>query len=275
MHGHTEELIHGASGKLFVRSWLPEGSPRAVIAICHGFNAHSGMYLGVGRRLASLGISALALDLRGRGRSDGERAYVADLNDYSEDVGTLVELARTRFPGRPIFLLGHCIGGVAGCLYVLDQGRDLAGFICESLALQLPVFPVALRVARAMSHVWPRAPLVAIDNRHFARDWTFVATMNADPLVRREVQPVATVAALARASERLGCDFSGLKVPTLIVHGTADRATRPTGSQLFYDRAGSPDKTIKLYHGRFHDLFNDWGGEEVLDHVVRWVEERL
>jgi len=43
----------------------------------------------------------------------------------------------------------------------------------------------------------------------------------------------------------------------LILHGTKDKATKPSGSQLFYDTAGSRDKTLKLYDGAFHDLLND------------------
>ena len=85
--------------------------------------------------------------------------------------------------------------------------------------------------------------------------------MNADPLIANEVQPTQTVAEMVRADERLKREFPRITLPLLILHGTADKATKPSGSQLFYDKAGSTDKTLKLYEGHFHDLLNDVGKE--------------
>jgi alpha-beta hydrolase superfamily lysophospholipase len=99
--------------------------------------------------------------------------------------------------------------------------------------------------------------------------------MNADPLIADESQPTQTVAEMVRADERLKGEFSRIKLPVLILHGTADRATRPSGSQLFYDTAGSPDKTLKLYEGHFHDLLNDLGKEQVVADIREWIEARL
>jgi alpha-beta hydrolase superfamily lysophospholipase len=61
----------------------------------------------------------------------------------------------------------------------------------------------------------------------------------------------------------------------LILHGTADKATVPAGSQLFYERAGSRDKTLKLYEEHFHDLLNDVGKEAVIADVIAWIDSRL
>jgi len=66
-----------------------------------------------------------------------------------------------------------------------------------------------------------------------------------------------------------------LRLPLLILHGTADKATKPSGSQLFYDTAGSEDKTLKLYEGAFHDPLNDVGREAVMADVLAWIRARL
>ena len=84
-----------------------------------------------------------------------------------------------------------------------------------------------------------------------------------------------TVAALVRADERIERDFARFRLPLLILHGTADKVTRPDGSQLFYDKAGSSDKTLKLYEGHYHDLLNDVGREDVMADILGWVEARL
>jgi alpha-beta hydrolase superfamily lysophospholipase len=99
--------------------------------------------------------------------------------------------------------------------------------------------------------------------------------MHNDPFVANEVQPTHTVAEMVRADERLKRDFPLLKLPLLILHGTADKVTRPGGSQFFHDTAGSADKTLKLYPDHVHDLLNDLDKEVVMGDIVGWIEARL
>ena len=89
------------------------------------------------------------------------------------------------------------------------------------------------------------------------------------------MQPTKTVAEMVRADERLKKEFPQITLPVLILHGTADKATKPSGSQLFYDTAGSTDKTLKLYEGHFHDLLNDVGKEVVMADITGWITKRL
>ncbi|HEV2843551.1 MAG TPA: alpha/beta fold hydrolase, partial [Thermoanaerobaculia bacterium] len=130
-----EEKIATTDGlQIFIRSWRPEGQARGVVAICHGVLSHSGYYLWVGEQLAAHGLAVYALDLRGRGHSDGERFYIEKMADYLSDVNALVTLAKSREPGLPVFILGHSAGGVISCAYTLEHQADLAGLICESFA---------------------------------------------------------------------------------------------------------------------------------------------
>ena len=99
--------------------------------------------------------------------------------------------------------------------------------------------------------------------------------MNADPLIAHETQPTRTLAAMVRADERLKEGFPRVTLPVLILHGTADKATKPSGSQLFYDTTGSKDKTLKLYEGHVHDLLNDLAKEAVMTDIKVWIEARL
>src|SRR6478736_9988008 len=102
-----EESIAGTGGlKITVRSWQPGGKARGVVAIVHGFNSHSGHYFWVADQLTASGFAVYALDLRGRGKSDGERFYVESFKDYVSDVATFVTLVKSREPGLPVFLLG-------------------------------------------------------------------------------------------------------------------------------------------------------------------------
>ncbi|MEA2166079.1 MAG: hypothetical protein QOK37_4206 [Thermoanaerobaculia bacterium] len=76
-------------------------------------------------------------------------------------------------------------------------------------------------------------------------------------------------------AERLKAEFPRITLPVMILHGTTDKATRPSGSQFFYDTAGSSDKTLKLYDGGFHDLLNDTDRQAVMADVRQWIAARL
>jgi alpha-beta hydrolase superfamily lysophospholipase len=177
---------------------------------------------------------------------------------------------------RPaVYLLGHSAGGVTACGYALEHQAELSGLVCESFAFQVPAPDFALAVLKGLSHIAPHAHVLKLKNEDFSRDPKVVQSMNSDPLIAHEVQPTQTVAAMVRADERLKKEFPLITLPVLILHGTADRATKPAGSQFFYDTAGSADKTLKLYEGRYHDLLNDTGKEEVLADITRWIHAHL
>jgi alpha-beta hydrolase superfamily lysophospholipase len=267
-----EETVKSGDRGIFVRSWPANGAARAVVVLVHGFNSHSGYYVRTGEALAARGFAVYALDLRGRGRSDGDRFYIESISEYVQDVGTVVSLAKLRNPGLPTFLLGHSAGGVTSCLYVLEHQAELAGFICESFAFQVPAPDFAIAALKGLSHLAPHAHVLKLHNEDFSRDPAVVKAMNDDPLIANETQPTRTVAELARADDRLRSEFPQITLPLLILHGTADKAAKWSGSQIFYDTAGSQDKTLELYEGHYHDLLNDVGREEVLGDIVEWIE---
>jgi alpha-beta hydrolase superfamily lysophospholipase len=271
--GARVEGDHGLN--IFFRSLRPKETPRAVVVIVPGFNAHSGYYAWVAEQFVAAGLAVYAVDLRGRGNSDGERFYVENFEDYVRDVEAVVKLAKSGEPNLPFFLLGHSAGGVVSCLYALDHQTELAGLICESFAHELPAPDFALAVFKGLGHLAPHAHILHLPNERFSRDPKAVEAMNEDPLIAHETQPTRTMAALVRADERLKKEFPLLTLPVLILHGTADQNTKPSGSQHFYDRIGSSDKTLKLYEGGFHDLLNDTGKDLVMQNIQGWIDVRL
>jgi alpha-beta hydrolase superfamily lysophospholipase len=271
-----EEMVDCGRGyKIFVRSWRPKTAPRGVVAICHGVKSHSGYYVWTAEQLVASGLAVYALDLHGRGKSDGERFYLEKFQHYLDDVDTLVKQAKSREPGLPLFLLGHSAGGVISSVYTLEHQSDLAGLICESFAFQVYAPDFALAVLKGLSHLAPHAHVLAFKNEDFTRDSKAVQFMNDDPLIAHEVQPTRTVAELVRADERLKKEFPLITLPVLILHGTADKVTRPSGSRFFYDTVGSNDKTLRLYEGHAHDLLNDLDKEKVMADIVGWITARI
>lgn len=272
----NEERVETAGGlKITVRSWRPEAKARGVVAIVHGVKSHSGYYGWAAEQLVGSGLAVYALDLHGRGKSDGDRLYLEKIDDYLDDVDTLVTLAGLREPGLPVFLLGHSAGGVISCVYALEHQAKLAGLICESFAFQVAAPDVVVAIVKLLSRVAPHLPVLNLKNQDFSRDPKVVQAMDDDPLVAREVQPSHTVAELVRATERLEREFPRITLPVLILHGTSDKVTRPSGSKLFYDRAGSTDKTLRLYEGHAHDLLNDLDKQVVMEDIKGWMNAHL
>ncbi|MBI1212203.1 MAG: alpha/beta fold hydrolase [Alphaproteobacteria bacterium] len=270
-----EETIQSPGATIYVRSARPSAKPRAVVVINHGFNSHSGQYLWVINQFVGRGFAVYAHDMRGRGKSSGPRFYVDSVDEYAQDLAATVKLAKSREPGLPVFLLGHSAGGVASCIYCLGSQSELAGFICEDFAFMVPAPDFALTVIKWLSAIAPRLPILKLKNEDFTRDPEAVRALNNDPLIANETQPAKTVAALARAADRLKKEFPRITLPLLILHGTGDKATLVKGSQLFLAEAGSKDKTLKLYEGHYHDLLNDIGKEAVFADIAAWIEKRL
>ena len=271
-----EERLESAGGfKIFVRSWRPEEKAQAVVVLCHGFNSHGGQYIWAAEQLVASGYAVYALDLRGRGQSDGERYYVERIEEYLSDVATVMAVARKRETGLPVFLLGHSAGGVISSVYTLEHQAELAGLICESFAFKVPAPDFGLAAIRGLSRFAPRLKVLRLKNEDFSRDPRWVKALNADPLTENENQPAITVAAMVRGNDRLKREFPLIKLPVLILHGTLDKATMPSGSQRFYAEAGSNDKTLKLYEGHFHDLLADKGKEQVMTDIKSWIAARI
>ncbi len=260
---------------IFTRAWHPKDKPRGVVVIVPGFNAHSGYYSWAAEQFVSNGLAAYALDLRGRGKSDGERFYVKTFDDYVNDVAEFVKIVKSYEPGLPVYLLGHSAGGVVSCLYSIGHQNELGGFICESFAFQVPAPDFALAVFKGLEHVAPHAHVLRLKNENFSRDPKAVEAMNNDPLIAHETQPTRTLAEMVRADEKLKKEFPLITLPVLILHGSDDKAAKANGSQFFYDNVGSADRTLKIYEGGYHDLLADIEKEAVMADILGWINERV
>ncbi len=273
MHETNFESTDGL--RIFYRTWQPASEPRAIMVLNHGVNSHSGQQVWAAEQFANAGFAVYAIDMRGRGKSEGKRFSIDDVSQYTGDLHQLIKIAKQAHPGLKLFLLGHSAGGVVACTYTLDHQEELAGLICESFAFQVPAPAFLLSVIRFLDKILPGLPVLKLKMKDFSRDPAAVAELEADPLTKGEVQPVRTVAALLRAGDRMIAEFPLITLPLMILHGTEDHATKYQGSQLFFDTAGSKDKTLKLYEGHFHDLLNDFGKEEVMADILGWIEAHL
>jgi alpha-beta hydrolase superfamily lysophospholipase len=260
---------------IFYRNWSTSVLPKGIVLIVHGLNSHSGYYQDFATQLNENDFDVYAIDLRGRGQSDGERYYIRDYNEIIADIDLFLNIANAANPTLPVFLLGHSAGGVFASVYALHHQAKLKGLISESFAFQLPAPGFALATIKFLSHLIPHTRLVKLNNEDFSRDKAIVATMNHDPLLANEKQPAKTMQQLLLAAEYLKKEMPAIKLPLLILHGTADKATRPGGSEYFMEHASSADRQLKLYEGHYHDLLNDKYHGIVVRDILRWLNERV
>lgn len=271
----TQERIVQPDGTgITLHSW-PVAGAKAVVVLQHGFNAHGAHMQWPAEQLNAAGYACYGVDLRGRGTSDGPRFYIERFDDYLADLQLAFDRARTDHPDLPIFLIGHSAGGVIATSYALKHQAQLAGLVCHSFAFRVPAPRFALNLLQWIGGFLPRLGVLKLKNADFSRDPAHVAMMDADPLIANETQPARTVGELWAADKRLEVSFGAFSMPILIVHGTSDHATLPEGSRFFFDRAGSSDKTLKLYEGHYHDLLADTGKEVVMRDILDWVAARL
>lgn len=259
---------------IFYRVWKTNNNPKGIVVLVHGLNSHSGYFQNLALRLISNDLEVYAMDLRGRGHSDGKRFYIADYRDIIADINELLRIASAQ-PPLPIFLFGHSAGSVFASVYAILYQDKLQGLISESIAFRLPAPRLALESIKALALLIPYARLVKLKNADFSRDNSVVNAMKNDPLLANEKQPAKTMQQLLRASDLLQKDMSRITLPLLIMHGKADRATKPEGSEYLMQHVSSIDRELKLYEGHYHDLLNDLDNEVVLQDIVNWLNQRL
>lgn len=260
--------------KLFERAWLPDGAPKAVIAIVHGYAEHSGRYEHVAERLVARGCAVYALDLRGHGRSEGRRVFIRSVDEHLADIDRFLSLVRERQPALPLFLLGHSMGGTVVASYLVTGERDLSGAILSAPAIrsQRGSSAIARAVLSILARLFPRLPVARLDSAEISRDPQVVARYDADPLVYRGRMPAGTIAALVRAARKVRADMETISLPLLLMHGTLDTLADPEGSRELYEQAATTDKTLKLYEGLYHEIFNEPEQDDVLGDLVEWLE---
>jgi len=259
--------------RLFNQFWKPQ-NPKAVLLIVHGLKDHSSRYASLGEQLVSHGYAVYALDLRGHGKSEGERAFVGSFDDYLRDLDLFYDKVRRAEPGKPVFLFGHSMGGAIALLFALGRNPEIRGLVLSAPALKIPsdVSPLLVWFTKRLGGIAPKRPVFKLDNKLFTRDLEALAAMNSDPLIYNKPHPARTATELLRAIDRIQKTMSSLMIPIMLMHGTADKITNPDGSRQLDEAALSTDKTLKLYQGHYHDLLHDLENSDVANDLLQWLD---
>jgi alpha-beta hydrolase superfamily lysophospholipase len=274
---HAEGRFDGALGlKLYRQSWRPaSGDPRAVLVIVHGLKDHSARYAEFADRLAQRGIAVHAFDLRGHGSSEGARVYVSSFDEYVQDLETFVALVRKEEGARPLFVLGHSMGGAIVTRWALAEKPQVAGVLLSGAALMVDAGGFKKGSVKVLGSVLPTLAIFSLDLDRFSRDPSVVQQCKSDPLVDQGAGPARTAAQLVSAIDFIAEHMEDMTAPLLIMHGSADAITPPDGSRELARRARSADKTLKIYDGLYHDLLHEPEREQVMSDAAAWMDARI
>ena len=275
MQRQTYLLRTGDGVALATYRWLPDegGRPKAAIIIVHGYAEHAGRYDALAVTLVAAGYAVYALDHRGHGHSEGARANVEVFREYVSDLTRFIEHVREIHPNPPRFLLGHSMGGLVALQMVLEQPEKVDGLVLSgaylSNAARVPRPLLAL--SGPVSRLFPSLPVQSLDTSALSRDPAVVRAYEADPLVYHGKVKARLGHEMLQAGAFVMARADSVHLPLLIMHGGADQLAAPNGSRELYERVSSEDKTLKIYDGYYHEIFNDVSKERVVGDVLEWL----
>lgn len=271
----TGSFVGAHDTKLFEQSWHPEGRARAVLVIHHGLKSQSEHYSELAVRLARVGIAVYAYDMRGHGRSAGRRATLDDFQDLLSDLSQFVTKVRAREPERPLFILGHSVGGAVVTLHQIEKKPNIAGLIVLAPAIRVDRMPIEAALTPFTATLFPNLPVVDVPDEDFTRSPAIRKEMAQDPHIYHPPGPARTAAGLLEALRIIWARAGEIDVPLLGMHGTADKATDPRGTRELVERVHSSDKKLVLYRGLYHDLVREPERVQVMEDIQSWLEQRV
>jgi acylglycerol lipase len=272
-----------------VRVRLARPNPRAQVLLMHGYGDYAQRFAHQNNqlipKLVGAGFTVCGFDLRGHGNSSGKRA-VTDIKRAVSDHLT----ARKHLPEMdlPVFLLGHSLGGLISVSSALDDPEHLAGMILLAPALlyrmDMALVRRLLRLASAIKPSWQIYRSSSLkdltkDNTLFrpvdAHAMHIAGQLSQDPIFYKGGMPVLVPATTLLLTHNNWKRYHELTLPTLVIHGTSDKATMPGGSQRFIDRISSADKTLALIDGAYHNLLDDLDRDKVVSLILNWLAAHL
>lgn len=249
---------------------------KATILINHGFAEHLGRYEHVAEYLNVSGYSVYRYDLRGHGKSKGQRGYISDYNLFTRDAEAMVALIKKENPKAKIFMLGHSMGGMVNLLYALDNPNKLEGQIFSGPAVsKLPsVKGIKGTILNILSIIHPKGYMKNPVNEDICSVDEVVENYKNDDLVLKEATFKFFKEFLIEAPKHISRNIKAYGYPCLIAHGEEDTIVPVGIGGYLYNNISSKDKEFQIYPNLHHEILNETNKYEVLAHMVHWLDER-
>jgi alpha-beta hydrolase superfamily lysophospholipase len=257
----------------FIKS--PGDHLKAGIILVHGIGDHTARYNHWINRFFDRGIASAGVDLPGHGKSDGKRGHIKNYSATSEMLDILINEYRKTFPGIPVFLYGHSLGGEIVLKYLIDRKPTVKGAIISSPYLRLAFKPPEFKVfiANILNFLLPSLVLpTGLNVSYISHDRQVVDNYTADPLVHDKISLSLFHTATA-AAEYILNHAQEIDIPLYIFHGSDDLITSPDGSRELASKTGKSE--LRIWQGGYHELHNEPVKDEVFSEIITWIEKHI
>lgn len=273
---HSEGSLTGANGlELYYQTWYPTKAAKAVLGIVHGLGSHSGWFSALAEALVMQEYAVYGMDLRGHGRSPGQRAYINRWSEFRDDFDRFRQLMMSQHPDLPCFALGHSLGAII-LLDAVLHGQPLAGLIMMAPSLNPTGVPSwRLAIGQILSWVYPRFSLdTGIPEGAGSRDPAIIAAYGQDPLRHRK-GTARLVAEFLKTVAWIEANLQQLQTPVFMLHGSDDIVTPPVNSRVLFEQLPIQNKEYCEYAKAYHDLHNDLNMLEVVSDISNWLDRQI
>jgi acylglycerol lipase len=253
----------------------PGDNTRANIVFIHGLGEHIGRYAEWADWLNKEGFGFTGVDLPGHGKSDGSRGNIKSYDLTDEMIEILLNGVRNTFPGIPVFLYGHSLGGGIILDYILRKAPEIKGAIATAPWLRLSFQPSKFKIglANIMKNIMPNlAQPSGLVVDHISHDITVIEKYKSDSLVHDKISVSLFQNAMSAGANSLD-NASGLKIPLLLMHGSDDLICSPEGSREFASRTNLAE--LKIWDGGYHELHNELFRSVVFAWLLNWLNKTI
>ncbi|XP_045178920.2 monoglyceride lipase-like [Mercenaria mercenaria] len=281
----SEVQIKNEKGQqLYARYWNEDSNPtdtyKGLIFIVHGYCEHCLAYTELAKSLIGQGFYVFSHDHVGHGQSEGDRAHVLSFDDYVNDMFYHIDQVKNKFPDKPVFLLGHSMGGTIAVLAAMARPKFFSGVVLIGPLVtpdRKAATPFKIFMGKIAAKVLPQMHIAKLNAKVVSRDEEYVKTYESDPLVYHNGIKCRWGVAMLDALKKIEDGMSGIEWPFFVLHGSADALCEVGGSKLLYEKAQSTDKKIKIFDGAFHQLHHELEPvkKETFDLISEWLNSRV
>jgi len=267
-------VIEQSDNGIYYREWQAN-NPKAIVLLIHGVGEHCQRYNALANTLNAASYTVSSLDLPNHGRSDGQKGHIESFALFQQAVLELYQRVNQAYPDKPIFILGHSMGGLITSRFLIDHQDKFKGALLSGPAIETPQEPPAWQVSliKGIARLLPKLGLVPVDASMVSRDPKVVTAYEQDPLINKNKLTAKLLVELSNTMDEVKQKASAITLPLFIMHGTADQLTSTSGSQFLYETVASTDKSIRLYEGLYHEIFNEPEAPSIYQEVIEWLDQ--